>query len=50
LIRRTAVSTPFELSLFGTLGPGEIYALEWTEVYLEVEQPYIRIVRKAARD
>src|SRR5262249_33605627 len=45
-----ATATPFELSLFGTLSlsgprPGEIYALDWREVYLEVEKPYVRIVR-----
>jgi len=45
-----ATATPFELSLFGTLSisgprPGEIYALDWSEVYLDVEKPYFRIVR-----
>lgn len=45
-----AAATPFELSLFGTLSisgprPGEIYALDWAEVYLDVEKPYFRIVR-----
>jgi len=45
-----ATATPFELGLFGTLSisgprPGEIYALEWPEVYLDVEKPYFRIVR-----
>ena len=43
-------ATPFELAVFGTLSisgprPGEIYALEWPEVYLDVEKPYFRIVR-----
>jgi len=43
-------ATPFELALTGTLSvsgprPGEIYALDWSEVYLDVEKPYIRIVR-----
>jgi len=43
-------ATPFELALTGTLSisgprPGEIYALEWPEVYLDVERPYFRIVR-----
>ena len=45
-----ATATPFELSLFGTLSisgprPGEIYALDWNEVYLDVEKPYFRVVR-----
>jgi integrase len=45
-----ATATPFELGLFGTLSisgprPGEIYALEWPEVYLDVEKPYFRIAR-----
>jgi integrase len=45
-----AAATPFELSLFGTLSisgprPGEIYALDWNEVYLDAEKPYFRIVR-----
>jgi integrase len=43
-------ATSFELSLFGTLSisgprPGEIYTLDWSEVYLDVEKPYFRIVR-----
>jgi integrase len=43
-------ATPFELALFGALSisgprPGEIYALEWPEVYLDVEKPYFRVVR-----
>lgn len=45
-----ATATPFELSLFGTLSisgprPGEIYALDWNEVYLDAEKPYFRVVR-----
>jgi integrase len=45
-----ATATAFELALFGTLSisgprPGEIYALEWPEVYLDVEKPYFRVVR-----
>jgi len=43
-------ATPFELALTGTLGisgprPGEIYALDWSAVYLDVEKPYFRIER-----
>jgi integrase len=43
-------ATPSELALTGTLGisgprPGEIYALDWSAVYLEVEKPYFRIER-----
>ena len=43
-------ATPFELGLFATLSisgprPGEIYALDWSVVYLEVEKPYFRIER-----
>jgi len=38
------------LALTGTLGisgprPGEIYALDWSAVYLDVEKPYFRIER-----
>lgn len=45
-----AAATLFERALMGVLGftgprPGEAYALEWTEVYLDVERPYFRIVR-----
>ena len=45
-----AIATPFELSLFGTLSvsgprPGEIYALDWSAVFLDVEKPYFRIER-----
>jgi integrase len=45
-----ATATPFELALFGTLSisgprPGEIYALDWSAVYLDVEKPYFRIER-----
>jgi integrase len=45
-----ASATPFELGLFATLSnsgprPGEIYALDWSAVYLEVEKPYFRIER-----
>jgi len=40
-----ATATLFESALFGTLDtsgarPGEIYALDWSEVYLDVEKPY----------
>jgi integrase len=43
-------ATAFELALFGTLSisgprPGEIYALDWSAVYLDVERPYLRIER-----
>jgi integrase len=43
-------TTPFELALTGTLSisgprPGEIYALDWSCVYLDVEKPYFRIER-----
>jgi integrase len=43
-------ATPFELALTGTLSisgprPGEIYALDWSAVFLEVEKPYFRIER-----
>lgn len=43
-------ATSFELALFGTLSisgprPGEIYALDWSSVYLDVEKPYFRIER-----
>jgi integrase len=43
-------ATPFELALTGTLSisgprPGEIYALDWSAVYLDVEKPYFRIER-----
>jgi hypothetical protein len=43
-------ATAFELALFGTLSmtgprPGEIYALDWSAVYLDVEKPYFRIKR-----
>jgi integrase len=45
-----ATATPFELALFGTLSisgprPGEIYALDWSAVYLDDEKPYFRIER-----
>jgi integrase len=45
-----AAATPFELALFGTLSvagprPGEIYALNWSEMYLDAEKPYFRVVR-----
>jgi integrase len=45
-----ASATPFELGLFATLSisgprPGEINALDWSAVYLEVEKPYFRIER-----
>jgi integrase len=45
-----ATATAFELALFGTLSmtgprPGEIYALDWSAVYLDVEKPYFRIER-----
>lgn len=45
-----AAATLFERALMGVLGltgprPGEVYALPWTEVYLDVERPYFRIVR-----
>jgi integrase len=45
-----ASATAFELGLFGTLSisgprPGEIYALDWSAVYLDVEKPYFRIER-----
>jgi integrase len=45
-----ATATPFELGLFGTLSisgprPGEIYALDWSSVCLDVEKPYFRIER-----
>jgi integrase len=45
-----ATATPFELRLFGTLSisgprPGEIYALDWSAVHLDVEKPYFRIER-----
>jgi integrase len=38
------------LGLFGTLSisgprPGEVYALDWAEAYLDAEKPYFRIVR-----
>ena len=43
-------ATPFELALTGTLSisgprPGEIYALDWSAVYLDVEKPFFRIER-----
>lgn len=43
-------TTAFELALFGTLSmtgprPGEIYALDWLAVYLDVEKAYFRIER-----
>ncbi len=43
-------ATVFELALFGTLSisgprPGEIYALDWSAVHLDVEKPYCRIER-----
>jgi integrase len=43
-------ATAFELALFGTLSisgprPGEIYALGWSAVYLDVDKPYLRIER-----
>jgi integrase len=45
-----ATATVFELGLVATLGisgprPGEIYALDWSAVYLDVEKPYLRIER-----
>jgi integrase len=45
-----ASATALELALFGTLSisgprPGEIYALDWSSVYLDVEKPYFRIER-----
>jgi integrase len=45
-----ANATAFELALFGTLSvsgprPGEIYALDWSAVYLDAEKPYFRIER-----
>ncbi len=45
-----ATATLFESALFGTLGtsgarPGEVYALDWSEVYLDVEKPYFRVER-----
>ena len=45
-----ATATPFELALCSTLGiagprPGEIFALDWSAVYLDVERPYLRIER-----
>jgi integrase len=45
-----ATAIAFELALFGTLSiagprPGEIYALDWSAVYLDVEKPYFRIER-----
>ena len=45
-----ATATAFELALFGTLSmtgprPGDIYALDWSAVYLDVEKPYFRIER-----
>ncbi len=45
-----ASATAFELALIGTLSisgprPGEIYALDWSAVYLDVEKPYFRIER-----
>lgn len=43
-------ATPFELALVATLSisgprPGEIYALDWSAVYLNAEKPYFRIER-----
>jgi len=43
-------ATPFELALTGTLSisgprPGEIYALDWSWVHLDVGKPYFRIER-----
>ena len=43
-------ATPFELALTGTLSisgprPGEIYALDWSAVHLDVEKPFFRIER-----
>ena len=48
LRRVFASATPFELALFGTLSlsglrPGEVYALDWPAVHLDVEQPYLRV-------
>jgi integrase len=45
-----ANATAFELALVATLSisgprPGEIYALDWSAVYLEVEKPYFRVER-----
>jgi integrase len=45
-----ATATMFELGLFGTLSlsgprPGEVYALDWSAVHLDVEKPYLRIER-----
>jgi integrase len=45
-----AKATAFELALIGTLSvsgprPGEIYALDWSAVYLDAEKPYFRIER-----
>jgi integrase len=45
-----ATATAFELALFGTLSmtgprPGEIYALDWSAVHLDVAKPYFRIER-----
>jgi integrase len=45
-----ASATAFELALFGTLSisgprPGEVYALDWSAVYLDAESPYFRIER-----
>lgn len=43
-------ATPLELALTGTLSisgprPGEIYALDWSAVYLDVDKPFFRIER-----
>jgi integrase len=45
-----ASASAFELGLVATLSisgprPGEIYALDWSAVYLDVEKPYFRIER-----
>jgi len=43
-------ATPFELALTGILSisgphPGEIYALDWSAVHLDLPKPYFRIER-----
>jgi len=43
-------ATPFELALTITLGlsgprPGEIYALDWSSMYLDVEKRFFLIER-----
>jgi integrase len=45
-----ATATAFELGLFATLSisgprPGEIYALDWSAVFLDVGKPYFRVER-----